>query len=229
MPFSEEIKAKVRRKSAFRCCMCQEIPVEIHHIHPQAEGGSDDEGNAAALCPTCHERYGNNPVWQKKIKEMRDHWHEVVKIKFPTRDDVDLDALNQATLADDPERMKDELRRYTYSLIESMHASSLPRLTNILVEGLYLDCGGHVPVDQLASEGPCSCERNTCVDSDHKVYCYFTKDQSDWVIRKRLYWRCYDEVIVCPRCKREHKRGHIGRDDVCGRPFLDQKAQSDAQ
>jgi len=203
--------------------------VEIHHIHPQAEGGSDDEDNGAPLCPTCHERYGGNPDWRKKLREMRDHWYSVVAVKFPTRDDITLELLNDAAISGSTARIKEELMRYVYSLIESTHGQSLPRLTDILVQGLYLERKGPISVEDLADEGPCACERQTCVESDHRVYCYFTKDQHPWVVRKRLYWKCYDEIITCPRCALRHARGHVGREDVCARPYLFQETQSDTQ
>lgn len=93
MPFSEELKAEIRRKAAYRCCVCQKQFVEIHHIVPQAAGGADDEDNAAPLCANCHADFGGNPEMRKKIKEIRDHWYSVAAVRFPTRDDMPLDAL----------------------------------------------------------------------------------------------------------------------------------------
>jgi HNH endonuclease len=92
--FSEATKLSVRRKGHLRCCLCHDIGVEIHHIVPQAEGGSDDEDNAAPLCPTCHEKYGANPTKRKFIREARDLWYEICEQRF----------------ADDPSRL-DDIRR----------------------------------------------------------------------------------------------------------------------
>lgn len=229
MSFSEDLKLQLRRKAAFRCCICQQFPVEIHHIVPQADGGPDDEGNAAPLCPTCHVTHGGNPDWRKKIREMRDHWYEVASIKFPTSDVISLDSLNRAAVLGSTGQIKEELMKYVYSLIESTQSRSLPRLTDILLEGLYLERNGPISIDELAAEGPCSCEREACVGRNERVYCYFTKKQHPWVIRKRLYWQCYDEIIVCPRCGLKHARGHVGREDVCARPYVFQESQSDTQ
>jgi hypothetical protein len=74
MAFSESLKAVIRRHADMRCCICHAIGVEIHHIIPQAEGGPDNEDNAAPLCPTCHETYGSNPSKRKFIREARDNW-----------------------------------------------------------------------------------------------------------------------------------------------------------
>ena len=50
--------------------------IEIHHIAPQRDGGSNAEGNAAPLCPSCHAGYGGNPELRARIREMRDVWYE---------------------------------------------------------------------------------------------------------------------------------------------------------
>lgn len=76
MAFSESVKRKVRRRSHMRCCLCHELGVEVHHITAQAENGGDSEGNAAPLCPSCHEKYGANPTKRKFIREVRDFWYE---------------------------------------------------------------------------------------------------------------------------------------------------------
>jgi hypothetical protein len=92
---------------------------------------------------------------------------------------------------------------------------------------IVLDSGYWIRRDQIVREGICRCERNTCVGCVDKVYCYFQASLSSWVVNTGLFWRCYDEVITCRRCSARHKRGHVGREDVCGRPYASQEAQSD--
>jgi 5-methylcytosine-specific restriction protein A len=44
--------------------------LEVHHIIPLSEGGTDDLKNTAALCPNCHRavHYANNaPELQQKL------------------------------------------------------------------------------------------------------------------------------------------------------------------
>ena len=79
MAFSDKVKLAVKRRANFTCCWCHDhdVPVEIHHVIPQADGGSDDIDNAAPLCPTCHTKYGNNPDHRKEIRSRRDHWYEI--------------------------------------------------------------------------------------------------------------------------------------------------------
>lgn len=85
MAFDEVLKKKVRKKAAFRCCRCQEIGVEVHHIIPQKEDGPDTEDNAAPLCPSCHTLVGDNPKKRKEIREMRDWWYEEAEKMFSAR------------------------------------------------------------------------------------------------------------------------------------------------
>jgi hypothetical protein len=75
VPFSEQVKIEVKEKAAFRCCRCQSIGVDVHHILPVKDGGSDDIINAAPLCPSCHDYYGDNPSKRKEITQMRDWWY----------------------------------------------------------------------------------------------------------------------------------------------------------
>ncbi|VAX29211.1 hypothetical protein MNBD_IGNAVI01-328 [hydrothermal vent metagenome] len=93
MPFSEKTKLEVKEKADFRCCICHKLEVEIHHIIPQSEGGPDDIDNAAPLCPSCHETYGDNPKKRKFIRQARDAWYErVSKTIFPS---IDLQSILQ--------------------------------------------------------------------------------------------------------------------------------------
>lgn len=92
MAFSEGLKSSVRRKGHLRCCVCHGFAVDIHHITPQAEDGSDTEDNAAPLCPTCHGTYGANPTKWKTIREARDLWFEICATRFAS-DAVRVDRL----------------------------------------------------------------------------------------------------------------------------------------
>jgi hypothetical protein len=87
MAFSEQLKLKVRKKAHMTCCLCKSsIGVEVHHIVPQSEKGADTEANAAPLCPTCHETYGDNPKKRKLICESRDLWYEICQSRFSSTD-----------------------------------------------------------------------------------------------------------------------------------------------
>jgi hypothetical protein len=97
MPFSQALKDQVKRMAAFRCCRCQEIGIDIHHILPQAMGGSDDIDNAAPLCQNCHARFGANPEKRTEIRQMREFWYDVVKEKYHG-DQSAIEKLNETLL-----------------------------------------------------------------------------------------------------------------------------------
>ena len=88
MPFSERLKAKIRKSSHFRCCLCKAIGVEIHHIIPEEEGGLNTQDNAAPLCPSCHETYGANRSKRKFIREARDCWFEICENRYLTDEHI---------------------------------------------------------------------------------------------------------------------------------------------
>jgi HNH endonuclease len=52
LAFSKRIKADVRDEQNNICANCgeQTNKLEIHHIHPQSQGGSDNRDNAVGLC-----------------------------------------------------------------------------------------------------------------------------------------------------------------------------------
>ena len=85
MGFSEKIKLEVKRKADWKCCRCKIIGIEVHHIIPLKDGGTDDIDNAAPLCPNCHSYYGDNPQKRKEITQMRDWWYDLVEKMYPVK------------------------------------------------------------------------------------------------------------------------------------------------
>lgn len=94
MSFTERIKLKVKEKAAFRCCRCQSIGIDVHHIIPEKDGGSDDIRNAAPLCQNCHDQFGDNPIKRKEITQMRDWWYKKCQEIWANKD-PGLDVLHQ--------------------------------------------------------------------------------------------------------------------------------------
>lgn len=92
---------------------------------------------------------------------------------------------------------------------------------------LRLDNGYFIDRQSIAFEGPCECEQDTCTGRTEKVYCYWPSHLSTWVKRKHLFHRCFDEIIKCPRCAIDHRRGDVGRIDICAKPYTDQENQVD--
>jgi hypothetical protein len=76
MAFSESVKLEAKKRSHYVCVWCQRTDqfLEVHHITPQEEGGSDTIDNAAPLCPGCHTLLGNNTEIRRQLGERRDWW-----------------------------------------------------------------------------------------------------------------------------------------------------------
>lgn len=82
MPFSESVKNEARRKAHYRCVICHEPFVDVHHINPESESGDNTLDNAAPLCSGCHDRYGNNPDKKRQIRGMRDLWWDLCATRY---------------------------------------------------------------------------------------------------------------------------------------------------
>lgn len=94
MAFDAKIINLVKEKAAFKCCRCQSIGIEVHHIIPQKEDSPDTFENAAPLCPNCHTWFGDNPIKRKEITQMRDWWYKRVEEIYSPRI-VDYKLLNE--------------------------------------------------------------------------------------------------------------------------------------
>lgn len=151
MSFSEKVKIEAKKKAGFRCVICQEPFVEVHHIIPQKEGGEDTLNNAAPLCSRCHDLYGDNPSKRKQIRQMRDHWYEVMEKRNtgklsdlnPIRPDHErINALRDKSIAIQHTVFAEEnfqtAARMLYKLIYTAQ-QKFPNQKRIL----YLDIEGH--------------------------------------------------------------------------------------
>jgi hypothetical protein len=135
MAFSEAIRQKVRRAAAFRCCRCNEIGIDAHHIIPAAEGGPNTFANAAPLCQNCHDRFGDNPKKRKEITQMRDFWYEVVAEKWPTPDKAE-EKLNDALLGKQQDAIEEALLERVQALEDKMEGDPSPQTMKEVATGL---------------------------------------------------------------------------------------------
>lgn len=129
MAFTESLARDVRHRCHYQCCLCKGVGVEIHHVVPQSEGGSDAIENAAPLCPSCHETYGANPTKRKFIREARDFWNDLCAKRFA----ADSGALARLQVAleklaskDDIEALKSTVDQLASSFRAVPHTISLP-------------------------------------------------------------------------------------------------------
>lgn len=156
MPFSPRIKHTAKMKAAFRCCVCQKPFVEVHHLVPQSEGGSDALENAAPLCASCHDLYGGNPEKRNALTQTRDYWWDLMeqKQKFIT----DPSEINPAFEIDnDPNHQGSSLNSRSFIYHRVFHyenfETSIPTLVGLIHSSqerlpgrrrlLFLDIEGH--------------------------------------------------------------------------------------
>jgi HNH endonuclease len=56
MGFKQTDVEELLTQTGRRCCLCGKLHlIQVHHIVPQEEGGTDDITNAIPLCPNCHD------------------------------------------------------------------------------------------------------------------------------------------------------------------------------
>jgi hypothetical protein len=91
MPFPKSLREEVLVRSHRCCCVCHSFAGRyeyVHHIAPEAEGGSDEIDNAIALCERCHGEAGHynpqHPLGTKyspsELKRHRDEWWVYVQL-----------------------------------------------------------------------------------------------------------------------------------------------------
>ncbi len=141
MGFSEELKLKVKKMADFRCCRCHVIGIDIHHIIPQKDKGPDIFDNAAPLCQNCHDQFGDNPTKRKEIRQMRDHWYEIVRKTYenqpmvaPVKDISDKldEILKHQKEANLPE-LKEMLKNFSNMTIDKLTLGTAALTTTNLV------------------------------------------------------------------------------------------------
>jgi len=85
MPFPNAVREEALVRSRRCCCVCHEFfgrAVEVHHIHQEADGGSNTLDNAIVLCDRCHAEAGHynnhHPLGSKyspgELRRHRDEW-----------------------------------------------------------------------------------------------------------------------------------------------------------
>lgn len=90
MPFSPAVKKEALVRSGRFCNICREsagLNINVHHMIPEAEGGSDDIDNALVLCLKCHSEVGHcynnkHPIGNKyspdELRKHRDKFWELL-------------------------------------------------------------------------------------------------------------------------------------------------------
>ena len=90
MAFSNIVRDKALVAAARRCCVCHRykgVLIEVHHITPSADGGTDEFDNAIALCFDCHAWAGHyfaghprgTAFSPSELRKARDNWFSKVE------------------------------------------------------------------------------------------------------------------------------------------------------
>lgn len=135
--------------AAFRCCRCQRVGVQAHHIIPSENGGPDTMDNAAPLCPNCHVDFGDNPLKRKEITQMRDWWYaKVIEIFAPLDGSLlgfleRIDALvNSSELGSEVAgALESELVAYLKHVFRSLGPRNARSLASDVLDMIPLDTG----------------------------------------------------------------------------------------
>lgn len=87
MSFPADVRERALVAAARHCCVCRRfkgVSVEVHHIVPESEGGSNDDENAIVLCFDCHADAGHYPKHSRgtrysrqELRRARAAWHEL--------------------------------------------------------------------------------------------------------------------------------------------------------
>lgn len=169
MAFSDSLKLIVKRKAHFKCCLCQSLNIEIHHIIPQEEQGEDTEDNAAPLCPSCHEIFGSNPSKRKMIREARDFWYEGCESRFKSDDG----AVNELKQLISSIPSKEDLIKLRDDILSNLGKQTTQTTA------------GHIYGKQLSLEELITHLLNVKTERDYSQYGFLTIEPS---------WEKYDEA-----------------------------------
>jgi 5-methylcytosine-specific restriction endonuclease McrA len=83
MQLSSRTIQKILKRAKIECAMCgwNRTSLDIHHILPRSEGGSDELNNLIALCPNCHrlaheKQYTSDELKQRYLNSRLTEWRQ---------------------------------------------------------------------------------------------------------------------------------------------------------
>lgn len=86
----EKNKQLMRQLCFYTCVACgtRNASIEVHHVDPKENGGSDEIENLVALCPNCHREYQGNDSKRTRLKEMRVWWIDECRKKVASENQI---------------------------------------------------------------------------------------------------------------------------------------------
>lgn len=85
MTMPEELASELLSNCGRHCCICRRfrpVHLQVHHIVPQSEGGTDDSDNLIALCLTCHSDVHTKRPFTRRFthSELKLHRNKVIQL-----------------------------------------------------------------------------------------------------------------------------------------------------
>ena len=83
LDLSKRTTAKLIKRLNLKCCICgwNEASLDIHHIVPRKEGGSDNHNNLTAICPNHHRLAHAGKIDRSKFVTLEevlvDNWRDL--------------------------------------------------------------------------------------------------------------------------------------------------------
>lgn len=99
---SSEIRDELIRKANWRCQLCgrESSNLEIDHIHPISEGGSDDLNNLRVLCRSCHILIDQGLVQEDDLRKSAVTAYQLERITADAFQAMGFSVLREATGSD---------------------------------------------------------------------------------------------------------------------------------
>ena len=73
-PIPRLVEKRLYKEANSQCPRCEQADVatlQVHHIKPVAEGGSDDEENLIVLCSNCHSKVTSDEITEAEILRLK--------------------------------------------------------------------------------------------------------------------------------------------------------------
>jgi len=76
----QKIRDFILIASKHQCSICQVNTIEVHHIKPVSEGGTNDLENLMVVCPNHHTEYHQGKFTMEQMRTYRTQWLQKCKV-----------------------------------------------------------------------------------------------------------------------------------------------------
>jgi hypothetical protein len=196
MPFSQSVRIDLLFRAGRRCCLCWVFcgfKIDVHHIVPESEGGTDDEDNGIPLCLNCHAEVraydDRHPIGTKyrpeELYRHRDRLFRWIEESGP----IVFDAMAHQFLSMTPESLIREEAALSAPAVDLKHDARIARYFRYLRRAEQLQLNG-----QFAEAIGFFESAFRIADSDSDLTAYARS--GNYHLRKLLLWECYLESFA---------------------------------